>query len=99
MGPPRSLGLLHVLVTVVSCISLVRLVLCSADALDEGVRASLAKSARQILDVLRLEARPLSTVQVAEIADVTRSTAARRGHSATLRGGNCVAQDLLSALA
>lgn len=55
----------------------VRLVLSSADALDEGVRASLTKSARQILDVLRLEARPLSTGQVAELAGVTRPTAAR----------------------
>lgn len=55
----------------------VRLVLSSADALDEGVRASLPKAARQILDVLRLEAQPLSTGQVADLAGIARPTASR----------------------
>lgn len=55
----------------------VRLVLSSADALDEDVRASLTKAARQILDVLRLEARPLSTGQIAELSGITRPTASR----------------------
>lgn len=61
----------------------VRLVLSSADALDEDVRASLTKAARKILDVLRLEARPLSTGQVADLAGVARPTASR--HLQTLR--------------
>jgi ATP-dependent DNA helicase RecG len=55
----------------------VRLVLSSADALDEDVRATLSRAARHILDVLRLEARPLSTGQVADLAGITRPTAAR----------------------
>lgn len=61
----------------------VRLVLSSADALDEDVRSSLTKSARQILDVLRLEARPLSTGQVADLAGIARPTASR--HLQSLR--------------
>ncbi|HVX47542.1 MAG TPA: ATP-binding protein [Mycobacteriales bacterium] len=61
----------------------VRLVLSSADALDEDVRASLTKAARQILDALRLEARPLSTGQVADLVGITRPTASR--HLRTLR--------------
>ncbi len=61
----------------------VRLVLSSADALDEDVRASLPKAARRILDVLRLEAKPLSTGQVAELAGIARLTASR--HLQTLR--------------
>ena len=55
----------------------VRLVLSSADALDEDIRASLSRTARQILDVLRLEARPLGTGQVADLAGITRPTASR----------------------
>ena len=55
----------------------------SADALPEDVRSSLSKGARQVLDVLRLEARPLSTGQVAELAGVTRPTASR--HLQSLR--------------
>lgn len=55
----------------------VRLVLSSANALDEDVRASLSRTARRILDVLRLEVRPLSTGQVADLAGITRPTAGR----------------------
>lgn len=55
----------------------VRLVLSSADALPEDVRAVLTKAGRQILDVLRLEARPLSTGQIAELVGITRPTASR----------------------
>lgn len=55
----------------------VGLVLSSADALDEGVRASLTKAARLILDILRLEARPLSTGQIADLAGIARPTASR----------------------
>ena len=55
----------------------VRLVLSSADALDEDVRARLPKAAREILDVLRLEAKQLSTGQVAELAGIARPTASR----------------------
>ena len=49
----------------------------SADALDEGVRASLTKAAQLILDILRLEARPLSTGQIANLAGIARPTASR----------------------
>ncbi|MGA4669206.1 ATP-binding protein [Propionibacteriaceae bacterium Y1923] len=61
----------------------VRLVLSSANALDEDVRASLPKGALHILDVLRVEGRPLSTGQVADVAGVSRPTASR--HLQTLR--------------
>lgn len=69
----------------------VRLVLSSADALDESVRAHLTKAARQILDVLRLEARPLSTGQVADLAGIARPTASR--HLQTLRDFGLVTWD------
>jgi ATP-dependent DNA helicase RecG len=55
----------------------VRLVLSSADALDEDVRARLTKTARMILDILRVEARPLGTGQIADLADISRPTASR----------------------
>lgn len=61
----------------------VRLVLSAAEALDEDVRSRLTRSARLILDVLRLEARPLSTGQVADLAGIARPTASR--HLQTLR--------------
>lgn len=61
----------------------VRLVLSSADALAEDIRASLPKVARKLLDTLRLEGRPLSTGQIAELAGITRPTAIR--HLQTLR--------------
>jgi len=71
----RTLGLADPIYSQTS--GAVRLVLSSADALDEDVRASLTKVARQILDVLRLEARPLSTGQVADLAGIARPTASR----------------------
>ncbi len=77
----RSVGLTDPIYTQTS--GSVRLVLSSADALDEDVRASLPKAARGILDVLRLEAKPLSTGQVAELAGIARPTASR--HLQTLR--------------
>lgn len=55
----------------------VRLVLSSADALSEDLRSSLPRGARRILDTLRLEGRPMSTGQVAELAGVARPTASR----------------------
>ena len=55
----------------------VRLTLSSADALPEEVRRSLPKSAIVLLNVLRLENRPLSTGQAAELAGVARPTAVR----------------------
>jgi ATP-dependent DNA helicase RecG len=55
----------------------VRLVLSSADALSEDVRSSLSKGAREVLNVLHLEGRPLGTGQVADLAGVTRPTASR----------------------
>lgn len=53
----------------------VRVVLSSADALPEDVRANLPKAARKVLDTLRLEGRPLSTGQIAELARVRRPIA------------------------
>ncbi|MGL5810981.1 MAG: ATP-binding protein [Nocardioides sp.] len=61
----------------------VRLVLSSADALPEHVRANLPKAARRLLDTLRLEGRPLSTGQIAELVGITRPTASR--HLQSLR--------------
>lgn len=55
----------------------VHLLLSSADALPDDVRASLSRGARQVLDVLRREGRPLGTGQVAELADIARPTASR----------------------
>lgn len=55
----------------------VGLVLSSADVLDEDVRASLTKAARLALDILRAEARPLSTGQIADLAGIARPTASR----------------------
>lgn len=80
-GEMRTLGLTDPIYSQTS--GSVRLVLSSADALDEDVRASLTKTARQILDLLRLEGRPLSTGQVADLAGITRPTASR--HLQTLR--------------
>lgn len=69
----------------------VRLVLSSADALPEKIRTSLPRPARTILDVLRLEGRPLSTGQIADLAGVTRPTAIR--HLQTLRDLKLVVWD------
>lgn len=69
----------------------VRLVLSSADALPEDVRSSLPKGARHVLDVLRLEARPMSTGQVADLAGVARPTASR--HLRALRDHGLVVWD------
>lgn len=69
----------------------VRLVLSSADALPDDVRSSLPKGARLALDVLRLEGRPLSTGQVADLAGVTRPTASR--HLQALRAHGLVIWD------
>lgn len=71
----RSLGLADPIYTQTS--GSVRLVLSSADALPDDVRLSLSKGARQVLDVLRLEGRPLGTGQVAELAGLARPTASR----------------------
>lgn len=71
----RALGLIDPIYSQTS--GSVRLVLSSANALPEEVRASLPPAARQVLDALRLAARPLSTGQVAELAGVARPTAAR----------------------
>ncbi len=69
----------------------VRLVLSSSDALPDDVRSSLPKGARNILDVLRLEGRPLSTGQIAELAGVARPTASR--HLQALREHDLVVWD------
>ncbi len=74
-GEMRTLGLTDPIYAQSS--GSVRLVLSSADALSEDVRSSLPKAARKILDTLRLEGRPMSTGQVAELVGVTRPTASR----------------------
>lgn len=73
----------------------VRLVLSSADALPAEVRDSLPRGARTILDVLRREARPLSTGQVAELVGIARPTASR--HLQALRDADLVHWDGQSA--
>jgi len=72
----------------------VRLTLSSADAVPEEVRRSLPKSAIAILNVLRLEGRPLSTGQAAELAGIARPTAVRA--LALLRDADLVTWDGLS---
>jgi ATP-dependent DNA helicase RecG len=69
----------------------VRLVLSSTDALPEEIRASLPRGARRVLDALRLEGRPLSTGQVAELTGLARPTASR--HLQTLRKHGLVEWD------
>jgi ATP-dependent DNA helicase RecG len=46
--------------------------------LAEDVRANLPKGASKLLDILRLEGRPMSTGQIAEVAGIARPTASRR---------------------
>ncbi len=88
-GEMRALGLTDPIYSQNS--GSVRLVLSSADALPEDVRASLPKGARKVLDTLRLEARPMSTGQVAELVGIARPTASR--HLQTLREHGVVAWD------
>jgi ATP-dependent DNA helicase RecG len=80
-GEMRTLGLTDPIYSQTS--GSVRLVLSSADALPDDVRLSLSKGARHVLDVLRLEARPLSTGQVAKLVGIARPTASR--HLQSLR--------------
>lgn len=56
----------------------VQLVLSSADALPDDVRQKLSRSARLVLDALRLAGRPLSTGQVVEVVGITRPTVIRQ---------------------
>lgn len=88
-GEMRTLGLTDPIYSQGS--GSVRLVLSSADALPEDVRSSLTKVARKILDTLRLEGRPMSTGQIAELVGVTRPTASR--HLQTLRKHGLVGWD------
>lgn len=85
----RSLGLTDPIYAQTS--GAVRLVLSSADALPDAVRARLPQGARKVLDALRLEAQPLGTGQVAELAGITRPTASR--HLRTLRDLGVVTWD------
>lgn len=55
----------------------VRVVLSATDALPEAIRRHLSKGARLVLDVLRLEGRPMGTGAVAGVAGVSRPTAIR----------------------
>ncbi len=88
-GEMRTLGLTDPIYSQAS--GSVRLVLSSADALPEDIRRSLPKGARHVLDILRLEGRPMSTGQVAEMAGVARPTASR--HLQTLRKHGLVVWD------
>lgn len=74
-GDMRRVGLTDPIYTQTS--GSVRLVLSSADALPDDVRARLPAGARKMLDILRLEGRPMSTGQIAELAGVARPTASR----------------------
>lgn len=88
-GEMRSLGLTDPIYSQTS--GSVRLRLSSADALPEAVRSSLPRAARRVLDTLRLEGRPMSTGQIAELAGIARPTASR--HLQTLRRLELVAWD------
>ena len=88
-GEMRSLGLSDPIYSQGS--GSFRLVLSAADALPEDVRANLPKGARKLLDILRLEGRPMSTGQIAEVAGIARPTASR--HLQTLRKLGIVAWD------
>jgi len=55
----------------------VRLVLSAQDAVPDKIRDELSKSARVVLDVMRREATPLGTGQVAQVADIAKPTAIR----------------------
>ncbi|MEW6865030.1 MULTISPECIES: ATP-binding protein [Actinomycetaceae] len=57
--------------------SSVTLTLKASDAVAPAVLDGLTKSARVVLDVLRLQNRPLGTGQVAELAGIARPTAKR----------------------
>lgn len=82
----RTLGLTDPIYTQTS--GSVRLVLSSANALPESIRSCLPAAARRVLDTLRLEGRPLSTGQIAELAGIARPTAIR--HLQTLRSHDLV---------
>lgn len=57
--------------------SSVTLTLKASDAVAPAVLEGLSKSARGVLDILRLHNRPLGTGQVAELAGIARPTAKR----------------------
>ncbi|AMS06012.1 transcriptional regulator [Acidipropionibacterium acidipropionici] len=64
----------------------VRLVLSSADAVPTAVLSRLSAGARAVLDTLRLEGRPLSTGQVADLTGTSRPTAGRHLRSLQSNG-------------
>ena len=55
----------------------VSLVLDATKSIDPQILAALTKNARAVLEVLLLEARPLSTGQIAELVSISRPTAKR----------------------
>lgn len=55
----------------------VTLILSAANAVDAQLLGALSKNARQVLDLLRIESRPLSTGQVAQLVGIARPTAKR----------------------
>lgn len=71
----RSLGLTDPIYTQGS--GSVRLVLSAADALQADVLANLTDGALQILMVMRLEERPLSTGQIIDLTQLARPTVRR----------------------
>ncbi|QGH70066.1 helix-turn-helix domain-containing protein [Pseudactinotalea sp. HY158] len=89
----RSVGLTDPIYTQSG--STVRLTLSAADALPADLIDSLPAGARLLLDVLRLEGRPLGTGQVADLAGMARPTAIR--HLQRLRAEGIVRWDGQSA--
>ena len=55
--------------------SSVTLILSATDSIAPEILARLTKSARTVIDILRIEARPLGPGQVAELAGISRPTA------------------------
>ncbi len=71
--------------------STVRLTLLASNAIPERVLKELAKGARQVLNIIRQEARPMSTGEIADLAQMARPTVIR--HLKTLRNLGLVVWD------
>ena len=66
--------------------SSVTLTLKATDAIDPKTLAGLTQSARNVLDTLRLQNKPLGTGQIAELTGIARPTAGRALHSLAQAG-------------
>ena len=58
----------------------------ATDAIDPKTLAGLTQSARNVLDTLRLQNKPLGTGQIAELTGIARPTAGRALHSLAQAG-------------